>query len=152
VNTYGYVYQNPLKFTDPFGLKTLMCRQPLHAMGGAGGRSGPDIFGNPFYHQYLEVQDDSGNVLGRGGQDRSGGPWSPGTQSQGDGADSNNQQCYKEKDDDCFDKCILSKINEPSRPFYGLVGPGTNCQEWADDAWQQCYAQCAKKTKRGNRL
>ncbi|SQD05882.1 rhsC element core protein RshC [Escherichia coli] len=32
-------------------------------MGGTGERSGPDIWGNPFYHQYLCVPDGKGTIL-----------------------------------------------------------------------------------------
>jgi hypothetical protein len=129
-----------------------MCRQPLHFLGGNGGRSGPDISGNPFYHQYIEVQDDQGNVMARGGQDRTDGPWSPGKPSEGDGSDSSNLQCYKEKDNECFDQCVIDRLDDPSRPDYGLAGPGTNCQEWADNVWQECYSQCAQQTRREKRL
>ncbi|HAX1953570.1 TPA: hypothetical protein JXT30_005856, partial [Escherichia coli] len=54
-------------------------------MGGTGERSGPDIWGNPFYHQYLCVPDGKGDYT-CGGQDQRGeskgdGLWGPGKAS-----------------------------------------------------------------------
>ena len=45
---------------------------------------------------------------------------------------------------ECIEKCLVGKFAAP-RPWYGLVGPGTNCQEWADDALSECRKQCKKK-------
>jgi RHS repeat-associated protein len=53
-NLYQYA-QNPLRWADPLGLKTFMCKKPLKAFGGEGERSGPDIWGNPLYHQYPKI-------------------------------------------------------------------------------------------------
>jgi len=36
VNLYDYVHDNPVNLTDPFGLATAMCTQPLHALGPKG--------------------------------------------------------------------------------------------------------------------
>jgi hypothetical protein len=43
-----------------------------------------------------------------------------------------------------MDKCLTEAIQNPTRPYYGLVGPGTNCQEWANDAYSRCRAQCSE--------
>ncbi|EFF9657458.1 protein rhsC, partial [Escherichia coli] len=66
-NFYQYPL-NPISNIDPLGLETLKCIKPLHSMGGTGERSGPDIWGNPFYHQYLCVPDGKGDYT-CGGQD-----------------------------------------------------------------------------------
>ncbi|MCZ0216344.1 DUF6531 domain-containing protein [Escherichia coli] len=84
-NFYQYPL-NPISNIDPLGLETLKCIKPLHSMGGTGERSGPDIWGNPFYHQYLCVPDGKGDYT-CGGQDQRGeskgdGLWGPGKASR----------------------------------------------------------------------
>ncbi len=80
-NLYQYPV-NPIQYIDPLGLETLKCVKPLHSMGGTGEKSGPDIWGNPFYHQYVCVPDGAdGHKCG--GQDQRGevfgdGMWGPG--------------------------------------------------------------------------
>jgi RHS repeat-associated protein len=56
INRYAYVQNNPINRLVPVGLKSYMCKKPLHAMGGKGKRSGPDVWGNPLYHQYYCVE------------------------------------------------------------------------------------------------
>jgi len=140
VNTYGYALANPVMNTDPLGLDTFMCTAPLHSMGGEGERSGPDIWGNPFYHQYLCVSNPDGSYT-CGGQDRSGSAFgSPGKPSQGDIYIP--QSCNNEsQNDSCLDKCVSDKITNPKRPKYGIPF-GTDCQEWADNTFQQCVKSC----------
>ena len=139
INTYVYVDNKPLNQVDVFGLETYMCESPLHALGGTGRKSGPDIWGNLLYHQYICVK--QGGVTTCGGQDRTGGPYSPGKPSEGDKY--NPQNCDKKNPDNkCLEDCLLKKIKDPNRPYYGLKGPGTNCQEWADDTYETCVAGC----------
>jgi RHS repeat-associated protein len=140
LNTYLYADADPVSKSDPLGLDAYMCKKPLHALGGSGSRSGPDIFGNPFYHQYVCVK--IGNTTVCGGQDREGGPWSPGTPSKDT---FNPDTCEKKDDRACMDNCLMQSIGDPYRPPYGLFGPGTNCQEWADDAYSRCKKQCKGK-------
>ena len=134
---YVYVGNNPLNAVDALGLRTFRCRAPLHALGGTGQRSGPDIPGNPLYHEYLCVYN-SGSAACVG-QDRAGGPWSPGQPSRDP---FNTDRCTQiEPDNACIENCILSAGNSP-RPRYGLCGPGTNCQEWVSDTLSSCREQC----------
>jgi len=134
---YVYVGNNPLTATDAFGLRTFRCRAPLHALGGTGTRSGPDIPGNPLYHEYLCVYNSSSAACV--GQDRAGGPWSPGQPSRDP---FNTDRCTEaEPDNACIENCVLSAGRSP-RPSYGLCGPGTNCQEWVSATLSSCRSQC----------
>lgn len=137
-NVYIYAEDNPIKLIDPLGLKTYKCTKPLHALGGTGRRSGPDIPGNPLYHEYLCVYNSSSAACG--GQDRTGGPWSPGTPSLDV---FNTARCDQvEPDNKCIEDCLLGAFAGP-RPYYGLCGPGTNCQEWADSTLKSCRKKCS---------
>lgn len=135
---YAYVANNPIIGIDFRGLKTYMCEKPLHALGGEGTRSGPDIWWNPLYHEYLCV----GNpyvAITCFGQDRSGGPYSPGKPSN----DTFNWYGCSEvvPDNKCLEGCIKLEGRKP-RPYYGLIGPFTNCQEWAEGTLKKCKENC----------
>jgi len=146
LNTYAYVANNPVLWIDPLGLKTFTCKKPLDALGGTGSRSGPDIPGNPLFHEFLCVK--NGNVVTCGGQDRSGDAFSPGKPSNDQFVP---QQCEEAApDNNCLEQCLLNGFSGP-RPFYGLAGPGTNCQEWAGDVLSRCKRQCGLIKKCGAR-
>jgi RHS repeat-associated protein len=145
INTYAYADGSPTTKTDPLGLATYMCTKPLHALGGDGARSGPDIWGNPLYHQYLCINDGKGGYT-CGGQDQRGQKWYD--PISGPGKPSNDkydpQTCeQKEPDNNCIEQCLLKKFAGP-RPRYGIPF-GTDCQEWSDDALKDCQKQCKKK-------
>jgi RHS repeat-associated protein len=137
-NLYVYVKNNSINYTDPEGLKTYMCKKFLHALGGKGQRTGPDMRGNPLYHQYICVIKSDGIPI-CGGQDRSDNAWSRGTPSQDYYSPNNCTQI--DPDNECLEQCIINAIKSPKRPYYGLFGPGTNCQEWADDTYKACKSQ-----------
>ena len=139
MNIYSYVFNRPTVLSDLLGLDAFMCTKPLHALGGAGewlyGHDAPLL-----YHQYICVKNGKATVCG--GQDRSGGPYSPGTPSK-DVMEVG--RCEKKDDRPCMDKCLTDAIKNPRRPYYGLIGPGTNCQEWANETYSQCVTQCHAK-------
>jgi hypothetical protein len=149
---YSYVNQGPTTRIDPFGLDAYRCKKPLDALtdlfGGSGERSGPDVPGNPLYHQYICVK--VGDTVVCGGQTlqhpegETPAPWD----QWGPGAPSKDEfvpdRCEKETGDSCMDKCLKRAFAEP-RPDYGLVFPGTNCQEWSDDVFDRCKKQCGLK-------
>lgn len=144
INTYAYSDGSPTTKTDPLGLATFACTKPLHALGGEGTRSGPDIWGNPLYHQYLCINDGKGGYT-CGGQDQRGQKWYD--PINGPGKPSNDkydpQTCeQKEPDNNCIEQCLLKKFAGP-RPRYGIPF-GTDCQEWSDDALKDCQKQCKK--------
>lgn len=137
INPYVYVQNNPANWTDPFGLKTYKCKKPL-SIGGTGTRSGPDVPGNPLYHQWSCTIDRLGNVV-CGGQDRSGrATGSPGIPSN----DVYDPQYCEESLGDyaCFETC-LQQGWASSRPRYGIPF-GTDCQEYDDDVNKKCRQKC----------
>lgn len=145
LNTYSYVFNRPTVLTDPFGLDAYMCKKPLDAFGGTGTRSGPDVPGNPAYHQYICVKNGKATICG--GQDNTNwpSPWGPGKPSDPKNDKFDPQRCEKKDDRSCMDECLTRAIQSPDRPPYGLFGPGTNCQEWADSTYMQCAYDCRGK-------
>ncbi len=140
---YGYVGSDSLNIADPLGLETYMCTSPLQALGGKGSRSGPDIPGNPFYHQYLCIN--NGEVTTCGGQTRdpAKNPLfpSPGEPSKDQFEP---EQCEQvEPDNQCLENCLKNQFQLP-RPPYALGPLGTDCQEWANDTLANCQQQCKK--------
>jgi hypothetical protein len=127
-----------------------MCEKPLDYLCERGWKcSGTKNFGdtswNPLYHQYICVGNEDAPICG--GQSSGGKSYGSGKPSD----DKYNPDRCKEKDPDnnCLEKCIQKKIQDPKRPYYGLIGPGTNCQEWADKTYADCVKECKKKGKKG---
>ncbi|HCN8250164.1 TPA: rhs element protein RhsC, partial [Escherichia coli] len=152
-NFYQYPL-NPISNIDPLGLETLKCIKPLHSMGGTGERSGPDIWGNPFYHQYLCVPDGKGNYT-CGGQDQRGeskgdGLWGPGKASN-DTKEAAGRCDLVETDNSCVENCLKGKFKEV-RPRYSVLpdiftpinlGLFKNCQDWSNDSLETCKMKCS---------
>jgi RHS repeat-associated protein len=145
INTYAYVGSMPLRYSDPTGLETYQCRRPLGGLPGDNKRSGPDIWGNPFYHQYSCTRDPVTKKLVCGGQGYSESWWSsPGkpTTPSTDFYDPN--ACKKTQDDNpCFEKCLIEEWAK-KRPRYG-VPFGTDCQEYDDNVNSICRKKCGMK-------
>jgi RHS repeat-associated protein len=136
LNTYAYAENNPVIFSDPFGLKTLQCTKPLNALGSKWGPIGYK-YGPLLYHQYSCVVDKNGKVT-CGGQDRG---------DDGKGKPSNDVinppggQCKDtQPDNQCFEQCLIKEWAKP-RPSYGIPF-GTDCQEYDDDVNSRCRKQC----------
>nr|MCD3981967.1 RHS repeat protein [Escherichia coli]MCD4105689.1 RHS repeat protein [Escherichia coli] len=152
-NFYQYPL-NPISNIDPLGLETLKCITPLHSMGGTGERSGPDIWGNPFYHQYLCVPDGKGDYT-CGGQDQRGeskgdGLWGPGKASN-DTKEAAGRCDLVETDNSCVENCLKGKFKEV-RPRYSVLpdiftpinlGLFKNCQDWSNDSLETCKMKCS---------
>jgi RHS repeat-associated protein len=143
-NLYSYVDADPVNDADADGLLTYKCTKPLDALGGklapkGQRRTGPDTWGNPLYHQYLCVQE-KGKAPVCGGQTQANNkPYGPGAKSKDVFVPG---RCDVVREDNvCLESCLLKKFDGP-RPWYGLIGPGTSCQKWADDALNSCSTQC----------
>jgi RHS repeat-associated protein len=143
-NRFGYADGSPTTKTDPMGLATYLCTQPLHALG----KVGEWVYApksNALHHKFIGIVRPDGSTF-TGGQDRAGKPWSDGKPSEGDGANGNHQ-CEKVADDnECLEQCLMPKMQSPDRPKYALV-PGTlnggeNCQSWANKTVDECRKQC----------
>jgi RHS repeat-associated protein len=150
LNLYAYVENDPLNHADPLGLTSFRCRKPLDALGGptpgSGTRSGPDFSFNPLYHQYICVATPAGVACG--GQTAAG---SGLTHMYNQGLPSEDHfdplRCEPTgPPDDCVDQCLLFAF-KGKRPYYGLVGPGSNCQEWSNDVLSICEDVCRSRKK-----
>jgi RHS repeat-associated protein len=144
-NLYGYAKNSPANFTDPLGLATYRCRRPLQPLPGVGQKSGPESSRNPLYHEFICVKIGGRTICG--GQAMAPGkytgnviPWGPGAPSD-DYYDP--RHCEETSQNGCMDACLLSAFGR-SRPAYGLIGPGTNCQEWAGEVYGDCAKKCGE--------
>jgi RHS repeat-associated protein len=144
LNTYAYVGGNPIRYTDPTGLETYQCRRPLGGLPGDNQRSGPDIWGNPFYHQYSCTRDDKGKLV-CGGQGFSDSWWSSPGKSTTPATDYYSADACKQtqSDNKCFEQCLINEWKKP-RPRYGIPF-GTDCQEYDEDVNLGCRKKCGLK-------
>lgn len=151
-NIYAYAGNDPVNATDPSGLDTFMCTKPLHALV----QRGWDVYNpswyNWFYHQFLCVTDEKGNVV-CGGQDRVGDDGLgtlirkgvPGKPSHDSWPTSGNGSCQNVSSGKCVDACVERKMVSPKRPWYAIGPKGIDCQDWADAALAECQKECKGK-------
>jgi hypothetical protein len=120
------------------------CKRPLALLGNTATttgqqRLGPDVRGNPLYHQYLCVRTASGYTCG--------GQISAGGDLYGAGGQDNlsvysPENCKEISSSNCVANCVSKSLASETRPKYGIVLSGTNCQEWADQAAATCVKTC----------
>jgi RHS repeat-associated protein len=142
-NLYAYVGNEPVGTTDPQGTDAYTCIAPLHALRffsdpsnpNSGQRSGPDVSWNPLHHEYICVDDTKGGMTCFG-QDLKG--FMTGVPSQDEFDPS---RCTRiPNNTPAMDACLRMQATDLSRPDYGVIGPGTNCQEWVKEVLQRCPA------------
>ncbi|WP_438019234.1 RHS repeat-associated core domain-containing protein [Sorangium sp. So ce315] len=143
-NLYEYAGNAPINKRDPSGLTTFTCRKPLDAIGGTGDlanqKNGPDSWdSDPFFHQYICILQRGETICG-GQSSKDDEMWGPGDPSKDSFVD---ERCEEvESDNACLESCLATAILSTERPDYGLIGPGTNCQEWADETLAKCRHYC----------
>ena len=144
LNTYSYSENNPVIYTDRYGLETNICLRPL-----GGTPQGPTY--PVINHTYGCVGDPISGWTCDSSAPSSGGalentwPFGPGssgapTTPKTDYYDP--KSCHKVVDDNkCVEQCILKKWGQ-GRPWYRVGPGGTDCQEYTYDVILSCEANC----------
>jgi uncharacterized protein RhaS with RHS repeats len=137
LNTYAYVYDSPLLFSDYLGLDTYQCTRRLNNVPFRAG---------PLYHQFV-CTGDAGNGYSCGGLGPGGkNPFDSPGQIELDRYIP--QQCEKVHDNNvCLQDCLQRKLKSPP-PNYSLdLSRGENCQSFAYRIQFECEAECKVKRK-----
>ncbi len=134
-NGYLIINNNIHSLLDPYGLIAYRCRRPF--------RIGPFDLPDPFYHEYICVQIGLGPPIcfGQTPNPTRIWPWGPGVPSN-DSFDPDLCKPIDPDGNDCIDRCLLEGPSD-QRPDYGPFGPGSNCQEFADDKLNECRRRCS---------
>ena len=143
-NFYAYARNNPVRWTDPFGLEVLECRRPLNVPG----------VSTP--HTFL-YSTDSGIGPGLGPKNDWWAAWAtesgravPGTIEEDypydpSGKTKPHYECQKISDDQCFEACVNEKASDAmSNPPKWQMGT-YQCDTWVNDIERQCRQQCKKR-------
>ena len=145
-NVFGYAGNEPIASFDPLGLTAYRCRRPLGGRGGISRRQQR----TGTYHEYYCIS--NGGVTRCCGQttdSRTGyGAGRPTRPDEGDVLDP--EQCTTFPASDCVERCLLRNC-DAARPWYGVAGPGTNCQEWTADSRNACREACDPQDRKGGR-
>lgn len=135
------------------GAKVYDCKKPLDALefiDDQGRKNGPEWPKNPLFHEFLCLADKNGDkTCGGQGLEKN---WFFHTLGRGKPSEDHyNPTHCKEitalSDETCIQECLQDQIESPKRPIYGLIGLGTNCQEYVDDILQKCTDQCREEEK-----
>jgi RHS repeat-associated protein len=144
LNSYSYTENNPVNYTDRYGLETNICLRPL-----GGTPQGPTF--PVVNHTYGCVGDPisgwtcDSTIPSSGGALENTWPFGPG--SSGKPSNPSNdyydpKSCHKVVDDnECIEKCILKKWGQ-GRPWYQVGPGGTDCQEYTYDVILSCESSC----------
>ncbi len=137
LNTYGYVGQNPLRYSDVLGLDSFRCERNLRL-----GRVPIPRIG-PLFHQFLCTDTPEGRVCRGLGPSSSEIFDTPGILEDDEfRAD----RCEMVADDNkCVDACLLSAFLRPIPNYSADLSRGENCQTYVGSALSECLAQCKVK-------
>jgi hypothetical protein len=149
VNFFGYVYNNPVVMTDALGLDAYICKVPAKGdpKDKNDTRYGPDVFGNPIYHQYICIVNPDGSSSCGGKRPRSQPPDMttpvPSEPSEDYYERGRCSQASKAPGS-CFENCLKQRI-DPKTPRGGYRVYGANCQDWVTDQYWGCMTECLLK-------
>jgi RHS repeat-associated protein len=140
-NLLAYAGNDPVGSYDLFGLTAYRCRRPLGGRGGITRRQER----TGYHHEYYCVT--SGGVTRCCGQTTDGPGYGPGRPTRPDEGDVlDPEQCTEIPSTECQDRCLLTSCDN-ARPYYGFVGPGTNCQEWSAGTRNACAEDCRQRSQ-----
>jgi RHS repeat-associated protein len=147
MNTYAYVYNQPIRFGDPKGLDTYMCTRPLQGSSG--------IILGPVFHQYVCTWNDLTGQTVCGSIAPSvptlagmlGSPSRQTGTNDGDVYDPTRCQLVAPPND-CLESCIAAGLRGDLpmydvRANFGRGRPGAQeCQTFSNNILQSCRQQC----------
>ncbi len=140
MNLFLHAGGDPLNALDATGLATYRCERPLRDYDNTSmdddRKNGPDVSGNPFYHEYTCVQQGKHMICnGHGPRGPTHDVYSP-------------YRCDKTHEDDvCLESCVASRLESNERPDYSYQGDPfgpPNCKDWARTNIAECEDACGR--------
>jgi len=143
-NFYTYVFNNPGKFKDPFGLDVLMCFRQMHGI--------PSWLLKVPHPVIYSTEAKKGWGFGPAGTQLPGLPdqGHVGVENPFDPNNKDKYSCSTVSTSNCVESCVQKKATAATTnppPIY-MTGPefmgSYQCTDWANDIMASCQAQCRK--------